>query len=155
MIVVLAWIFACALLYGLVKGGVVVFRAVRARAWRAPGLWAGGALMAGAATIGAYLAGAVAGWGGMDMGETCGEDQYDSAFVAAHQNDPLFPLHNWCNAEHDLVPSWVNPTVTGLAVLTAVCLALTAVAGAARITRTLAARRVRTAEETQQREQKA
>ncbi len=91
----------------------------------------------------------------MDMGETCGEDQYDAAFVMAHQDDRPFPLHNWCNAEHDLVPSWVNPTVTGLAVLTAVCLVMTAVTGAARITRALSARRARAAEETEQREQKA
>ncbi|MFB7978155.1 hypothetical protein [Streptomyces vinaceus] len=144
-----------AFLVGAVKGIQFLVRGIRARAWAAPKTWTGAVLLAGTAACAAYVGGYVAGWGGMDMGETCGEDQYDATFVMAHQDDPPFPLHNWCNAGHDLVPSWVNPTVTGLAVLTAVCLAVTAVTGAARITRTLSARRVRAAEETRQREQKA
>jgi hypothetical protein len=39
----------------------------------------------------------------------------------------LLPLSNRCNAEYDLVPGWINPTVAALASVTAV-LALTALA---------------------------
>ncbi|MFK0220186.1 hypothetical protein ACIQWN_18570 [Streptomyces vinaceus] len=143
-----------ALLAGFGHGGRLAYRGLRARAWAAPGTWGGIGLLAASGATLAFAYGLFAGFGGMDRREVCG-DPYDSVFVGQHNQDPLFPLHSWCSPGHDLVPSWVNPTVTGLAVLTAVCLAVTAVTGTARITRTLSARRVRAAEQTQQREQKA
>ncbi|MGR8007638.1 hypothetical protein [Streptomyces hypolithicus] len=79
-------------------------------------------------TVAAFAVGAFAGWGGMDIGETCG-DSYDEVVREEHLNDSLFPLHNWCNAERDLVPSWVNPTVAGLGVVSAVCGLRSAVCG--------------------------
>ncbi|MFJ4860966.1 hypothetical protein [Streptomyces sp. NPDC088748] len=135
MIVVLLCLVPFVLLALLVKGIQLVARGARARAWTGPTVWAGTGITAGVLTICAYATGAFAGWGGMDKGEACGEDVYDSKIDALHQNDPPFPLHNWCNAEIDLVPSWVNPTVAGLAVLSAVCLVMAAVLGAARAIR--------------------
>ncbi|WP_326754579.1 hypothetical protein OIE73_25330 [Streptomyces hirsutus] len=31
--------------------------------------------------------------------------------MAQAQFQRLFPLHNKCNAEYDLVPAWVNPAI--------------------------------------------
>ncbi|MGW6980437.1 hypothetical protein ACWGE1_13465 [Streptomyces sp. NPDC054932] len=119
----------------LLKGIRLASRGARAGAWTGSAMWAGFALTAGVLTICMYAIGAFAGWGGMDKGEACGEDAYDSKTDALHQNDPPFPLHNWCNAELDLVPSWVNPTVAGLAVASVVCLVMAVVLGVARAIR--------------------
>ncbi|MET9690074.1 hypothetical protein ABZY81_16620 [Streptomyces sp. NPDC006514] len=135
MIAVLLCLVPFVLLALLVKGIQLVARGARAGAWTGPSIWAGSGITAGVLTICAYVTGAFAGWGGMDKGEACGEDVYDSKIDALHQNDPPFPLHSWCNAEIDLVPSWVNPTVAGLAVLSGVCLVMAAVLGAARVIR--------------------
>ncbi len=42
----------------------------------------------------------------------------DRNFRLRHPHDglPVFPLHNRCNAAYDLVPEWVNPALTVLAV---------------------------------------
>ncbi|MFK0050062.1 hypothetical protein ACIQU4_39340 [Streptomyces sp. NPDC090741] len=112
----------------------MVWNEVRGKLWSRAVWWLLLSIVTAVLTAAAYAAGAFAGWGGMDIGETCG-DFYDDAFRAKHLDDPLFPLHNWCNADQDLVPSWVNPTVAGLAVLCAVCLVMTMVLGVARVIR--------------------
>jgi hypothetical protein len=112
----------------------MVWNEVRGKLWSHPGWWLLWSIVTAVLTATAFAVGAFAGWGGMDIGETCG-DSYDGVFREEHFNDPLFPLHNWCNAEHDLVPSWVNPTVAGLAVVSAVCLVMTVVLGVARAIR--------------------
>jgi hypothetical protein len=47
-----------------------------------------------------------------------GQD-FDRNFRLRHPHDglPVFPLHNRCNAAYDLVPEWVNPALTVLAVV--------------------------------------
>lgn len=137
-----------ALLVGFVQGSRLVFRGVRTRVWTAPGTWGGIGLLAASGAALTFVYGMFAGFGGMDRGETCGE-AFDSKFVGEHNGDPLFPLHSWCNATHDLVPSWVNPTIVSLAGLSTIGLGLSAVTGAARTTRALSARRARTEEEKQ------
>ena len=44
---------------------------------------------------------------------------YDNTYVEAHRADyfRLFPLSSKCNADYDLVPAWVNPTVAVLFLL--------------------------------------
>ncbi|MFF3013852.1 hypothetical protein [Streptomyces sp. NPDC057939] len=132
MFAVLLCLIPAVLLALLVQGIRLAIRGVRVRAWAGAATWAGFGLTTGVLTIFAYAIGAFVGWGGMDKGEACGEDAYDSKIDALHQNDPPFPLHNWCNAELDLVPSWVNPTVAGLAVAFLVFLTMAVVLGAAR-----------------------
>ncbi|MFE2142724.1 hypothetical protein ACFXA3_13430 [Streptomyces sp. NPDC059456] len=140
-----------ALLAGIGHGCRLTYRGIRAGAWAAPGTWGGIGLLAVSGATLAFAYGLFAGFGGMDRREICG-DPYDSVFVGRHNQDPLFPLHSWCSPGHDLVPSWVNPTVVGLAAMTALCIVMTAVTGAARITHTSSARRGQ-AEEPKQREQ--
>ncbi|MFF2192312.1 hypothetical protein [Streptomyces sp. NPDC058157] len=130
---------------------LMVWREFRTRRWLRPGWWFLLSIAGTILTAVAYVAGAFAGWGAMDIARACGEEDYDEAYASLHQDDALFPLHTMCNATHDLVPSWVNPTVAGLAALTALCVVMTAATGAARITHTLSARRDRT-EQPKQRE---
>ncbi|ARZ72470.1 hypothetical protein SMD11_6894 [Streptomyces albireticuli] len=132
--------FPFALLAGFGHGGRLVLRGIRAGAWSAPGLWGGIGLLAGSGAALAFAYGMFAGFGGLDRSETCGAS-YDSKFAGEHDGDPLFPLHSWCGATHDLVPSWVNPSVISLTALSVVSLGVAAVTGVARITRTWAARR--------------
>ncbi|WP_127499920.1 hypothetical protein [Actinoplanes solisilvae] len=51
---------------------------------------------------------------------------YDEAYRATHWREPsrFFPLHNRCNADHDLVAPWINPTLALLTLLAATCLAV-------------------------------
>ncbi len=64
--------------------------------------------------------------GGHEIDETCASagQPIDEQYRAEHWREPgrLFPLHNKCNADYDLVPAWVNPTiviVTSLIVVSA------------------------------------
>ncbi|NXY99370.1 hypothetical protein HYE82_34355 [Streptomyces sp. BR123] len=112
----------------------MVWHEVRGKLSSHPVTWLLLSIVTAVLMTAALLVGALAGWGGLDIGETCG-DSFDEAFRAEHLNDPPFPLHNWCNSEHDLVPSWVNPTVTGLAAVSAACLVMSAVLGMTRANR--------------------
>lgn len=63
----------------------------------------------------------------LDVRETCEYRHgvgFDRDFWAEHLEESrrLFPLHSRCNAEYDLVPSWVNPTIVCLTGLAAACL---------------------------------
>ncbi|MEU2155845.1 hypothetical protein ABZ532_12665 [Streptomyces sp. NPDC019396] len=110
----------------------LVWRELRGKLWSHPGWWFVCFAVTAVLAAVAFAVGALAAWGGMDIGETWG-DSYDPGFALQHPNDPLFPLHNWCNSEHDLVPSWVNPTVGGLAAVSVVCLVMTVAIGVARV----------------------
>jgi len=52
--------------------------------------------------------------GSLDIAESCTyqhHQQYDAAYREAHPDGYVFPVTAKCNAGHDLVPSWVNPTM--------------------------------------------
>ncbi|GAA3907040.1 hypothetical protein GCM10023084_69110 [Streptomyces lacrimifluminis] len=63
--------------------------------------------------------------GGHEIDETCASvgRPMDDQYRAEHWREPgqWFPLRNKCDADHDLVPVWVNPAVVVLALLTGVC----------------------------------
>ncbi len=63
--------------------------------------------------------------GGHEVDETCAAagQHYDHQYRAEHWREPSrwFPMHNRCNADHDLVPVWVNPAIVVLRVLIVVC----------------------------------
>jgi hypothetical protein len=60
--------------------------------------------------------------GGHEIDETCAakNEIYDRAYRSEHWLEPsqLFPLHNKCHADFDLVPVWVNPALIIFAILT-------------------------------------
>ncbi|KKZ74597.1 hypothetical protein VO63_06795 [Streptomyces showdoensis] len=104
-----------------VLSAVVALKGLATGAWRRPRWWVHmtSALLFLAAL--AWLRGALA--GGLDTEKLCRFSHhtvYDPAYRERHPQEPwrLFPLHNRCNASHDLVPAWVNPTVGILAVCT-------------------------------------
>ncbi|WP_055524980.1 hypothetical protein [Streptomyces graminilatus] len=59
--------------------------------------------------------------GGQEIDETCASlgRPLDERYRAEHWREPgrLFPLHNKCDADYDLVPVWVNPAIIGLTLL--------------------------------------
>lgn len=66
--------------------------------------------------------------GGLDVRETCElthHTTYDQAWrdSAGEDGTSFFPLANACNEHVSLVPSWVNPTIIALAVITVSALA--------------------------------
>ncbi len=72
-----------------------------------------------------FLIGAFAAGG--DASETCAKagQIYDEKYRSENWREPsqIFPLHNRCNADYDLVPFWINPTITLLGVVIALLLA--------------------------------
>lgn len=60
--------------------------------------------------------------GGNEIDETCAAKGqiYDGVYRSEHRLEPsqVFPMHNKCNADFDLVPFWVNPALVIFAVLT-------------------------------------
>jgi hypothetical protein len=86
---------------------------------RRPATWVLVAVVAAMCACPVWVAGAFA--GGLDAGEACQRagEPYDDAYRSAHWREPsqAFPLHNRCNAGHDLVPLWVNPLLDLLAVV--------------------------------------
>ncbi|MFE6686397.1 hypothetical protein ACFVFQ_07935 [Streptomyces sp. NPDC057743] len=59
--------------------------------------------------------------GGLYVDKSCRlqQESYDGAYRSQHaaETDRWFPLHNKCNADFDLVPSWVNPALAICATL--------------------------------------
>ncbi|MFG2111125.1 hypothetical protein ACGFRB_00545 [Streptomyces sp. NPDC048718] len=100
-------------------------RGVRTRGWARPGWWVFPATLLVVLGCGAWFSGITA--GGLDIRETCAEHGavYDDAYRAEHWREPgrWFPLHNRCNADADMVPSFVNPTLVTVALLLLVCAA--------------------------------
>lgn len=95
-------------------------RALRAGDWRRPGWFGHAAWASFFLLVLVWLRGAMS--GGLDMEETCRithHQPYDDAYYDAHRRDyfRLFPLSNHCNADYDMVPSWVNPAVAVLSLL--------------------------------------
>lgn len=58
----------------------------------------------------------------------------DRNFRLLHPRDgsPYFPLHNRCDAAYDIVPAWVNPSLSALAAVLALSLAGALVSRSAR-----------------------
>lgn len=87
-------------------------------------VWLGAALLVLLALLATAFVG---GWaGGKDIDEACAAagQVVDQRYRAEHWREPgrLFPMHNRCNADHDLVPGWVNPALVILAVAFVGCL---------------------------------
>ncbi|MFD8984408.1 hypothetical protein [Streptomyces sp. NPDC059564] len=112
---------------------LMVWQEVRGKLLFHPVWWLLWSILSAVVAAAVFAFGVLSGWGNV-TGAVCG-DSYDTEFALQHVNDPLFPLHNWCNAEHDLVPSWVNPTVAGLAGLSVICLIMTVALGVVRLIR--------------------
>ncbi|MFD2077491.1 hypothetical protein SAMN05421678_1122 [Actinopolymorpha cephalotaxi] len=108
-----------AYLFGTVHWVIALVR----RGWRQPAGWfAGTGVLLLPPTALTYFAGAFA--GGLDVPEECGLSGhiYDGDYALAHRSD-MFPLSHPCNAEHDLVSGWVNPTLAVLTLLMVGCAA--------------------------------
>ncbi|MGW5423989.1 hypothetical protein [Streptomyces sp. NPDC003943] len=95
--------------------------------WRRPVWWARVFSVSLCAGLVAWLWGLFT--GGLDVRKTClylRHENYDEAYRKVHTEEfsKLFPLHNKCNADYDLVPAWVNPTVVICAVVALVALAV-------------------------------
>ena len=94
---------------------------VRDGSWRRPLWWARLGSVALFAGVAAWIRGLFA--TGLDARTTClfvHHERYDEAYRHSHAAEfgKIFPLHNMCNAHADLVPTWVNPTITACAVIT-------------------------------------
>lgn len=93
--------------------------------WRTPGWLLATTGLCVVAAAGTWFIGALS--GGLDPEEACHAvgATYDRDYRSAHWREPSrwFPMHNRCNAEHDLVPVWVNPGVVILLLAATTCLA--------------------------------
>ena len=100
--------------------------------WERPGWWILTSVVLAAVGFGTWFTGIFS--GGLDVRETCAERgvRYDDAYRTEHWREASrwFPLHNRCNAQHDLVPAFVNPTLVAVAVLLLGCVAGTVAAAA-------------------------
>lgn len=99
-------------------------RGLRAGTWRRPG-WFGHAAWASLfLLVSVWLWGAMS--GGLNIEKSCyfHHQSYDDAYHDAHRDDyyRLFPLSRNCNADYDMVASWVNPAVVVLSLLAIVSL---------------------------------
>ncbi|MFE6937123.1 hypothetical protein ACFVDT_34395 [Streptomyces sp. NPDC057699] len=134
-----------------ILAGLLMLRrgARRSPRWhKQPVTLVGAALLTGGGMVVVWAFGVFA--GGLDVRETCElthHTTYDQAWrdSAGADGTSYFPLANACNEHVSLVPSWVNPTIVVLAVLTVSALAL----ALCRVTRAVArgttrARRART-----------
>ncbi|MFF0466162.1 hypothetical protein ACFYPX_01775 [Micromonospora zamorensis] len=93
--------------------------------WKTPGWFVATAGLSICATAGTWFVGAFAG-SSMSSEESCQQAgvTYDSAYRAVHwrESSRWFPLHDRCNATHDLVPAWVNPALVLLSLLAVTCI---------------------------------
>ena len=93
--------------------------------WRTPGWFIGTAALCVTAAAVTWFVGAFAG-ASLDPVEAChaAGTTYDAAYHSVHfrESSRWFPLHDKCNANYDLVPAWVNPTLVLLLLLTTTCL---------------------------------
>ncbi|MBP0461165.1 hypothetical protein [Streptomyces montanisoli] len=114
----LVWNLVC--LYRMARG-------VRSGAWRRPMWWTRLCSVALFAGLASWI------WGvlseGLDTREECvlrHHQRYDDAYRAAHEQQArgLFPLHDKCNAQYDLVPAWVNPAMVSCAVVAVAAIAV-------------------------------
>ncbi|GHA81157.1 MULTISPECIES: hypothetical protein [Streptomyces] len=100
-------------------------RGLPTRRWRSPGWWAYPAVVLIGLGCVAWFIGTFS--GGLDVREACAAAgaPYDDAYRTEHWREPSqwFPLRNKCNAGHDLVPAWVNPSLVVFAVMLVGCAA--------------------------------
>ncbi|MFJ2234888.1 hypothetical protein [Streptomyces sp. NPDC087859] len=100
-------------------------RGLPTRRFKRPAWWAFPAVVLVGIGCVTWFVGALS--GGLDVGEACAARgvPYDKEYRAEHWREPSrwFPLHNKCNAQHDLVPTFVNPTLVAVAVLLPCCVA--------------------------------
>lgn len=114
-------------------------RGLRAGTWRRPGWFGHAAWVSLFLLVLVWLWGALS--GGLDIEENCRfqhRQPYDDAYYNAHRDDyfRLFPLSRNCNADYDMVASWVNPAVAALSLLAIVSLTGAVAALACQRTRT-------------------
>jgi hypothetical protein len=93
--------------------------------WRTSGWFIATAGLCAVVAAVTWFIGAFSG-SSLDPEESChaAGATYDEAYRVAHWREPsrLFPLHNKCNADYDLVPVWVNPALLLLVLLVITCL---------------------------------
>ncbi|MFE9662959.1 hypothetical protein [Streptomyces sp. NPDC005955] len=96
-------------------------RGLPTRQWRRPRWWVFPAVLLVVAGCVTWFIGTFS--SGLDARETCLERGF--AYDDAHRRDPSqgFPLHHWCNADQDLVPAFVNPSLVAIAVALLGCAA--------------------------------
>lgn len=82
--------------------------------------WFRRGLVALLAAVAVWGYGFVEGSGGNEIDETC-QMVHGQVFDRDYRHrewkgpQPLYPLHNMCNEDYDLVPGWINPAVAVLA----------------------------------------
>ncbi|GAA3002318.1 hypothetical protein [Streptomyces fulvorobeus] len=100
-------------------------RGLPARRWRHPGWWVFPAVVLIGIGCVVWFVGAFS--GGFDVREACAARgvPYDDAYRTENWREPSqwFPLHNRCDADHDLVPAFVNPSLVAIAVMLVGCAA--------------------------------
>ncbi|MGW4596899.1 hypothetical protein ACWEOA_16560 [Streptomyces sp. NPDC004457] len=122
-------------LYRIVTG-------LRDAPWRRPLWWARVCSVALFTGLVSWIWGVLR--GGLDVRETCQfvhHEHYDRAYRDAHAAEfrKFFPLHDKCNAHFDLVPAWVNPSITVCAVIATTAVAVLLKSGIAHLRRRSAA----------------
>lgn len=84
-----------------------------------PLFWLANMIVALAFAASFWLYGAFS--GGLDAAETCTlrGQTWDREYRRFNLEEAgrYFPLHNKCNADYDLIPFWINPTVAFLTLL--------------------------------------
>ncbi|GAA5187943.1 hypothetical protein GCM10023322_37440 [Rugosimonospora acidiphila] len=116
---------------------------LRNASWRRPMWWTRVCSISLFAGLASWTWGAFS--GGLDVGEACTwnhHQRYDEVYRDAHAEEfqRLFPLHNKCNPDFDLVPAWVNPIVAASAIVLVIAVAVLLWFGWARLTGRLAGR---------------
>ncbi|MFE7748384.1 hypothetical protein [Streptomyces sp. NPDC057428] len=100
-------------------------RGLSARRWERPVWWAFPAVVLTGLGCVVRFVGVFS--SGLDVREACASRgaPYDEAYRSESWREPSqwFPLHNRCNAEFDLVPAWVNPSLVAIALLLVGCAA--------------------------------
>lgn len=96
-------------------------RGLPARQWRNPRWWVFPAVLLAAAGCVTWFIGTFA--SGFDVRETCRDRGFGYDDAQRPEPSQGFPLHYWCNADHDLVPAFVNPSLIAVAVALLGCAA--------------------------------
>ncbi|KOG59613.1 hypothetical protein ADK77_39425 [Streptomyces antibioticus] len=110
---------------------------LRDRSWRRPLWWTRVCSVALFVGLTTWIWGVFR--GGLDIRETCQfvrHEYYDRAYRDAHAAEfqSFFPLHNKCNAHFDLVPAWVNGSITVCVVIALAAVAVLLKFGIAHLT---------------------
>ncbi|WP_422771989.1 hypothetical protein ACN28C_02455 [Plantactinospora sp. WMMC1484] len=127
MAATLLFLVPVAVLGGLCWAAWGSVAAILSRAWRSPGSWVRFAVLGATGTLLVYGIGLFSGFA-HEIDETCHRlgEEYDDAYRAERWREPgrWFPLHNRCNADYDLVPAYVNPSLVVLAAVAVGCAAV-------------------------------